>query len=457
MRHQGNIFRLPRWVALPCAFALMLISLAPVLAQPQVTSGYTFTLTFGNSGPYTSGGMMPTFRGSITVPQGGATPDDSNVVLQVNGQANAVSVSGSSGNTYSTYAGFDTQQSGKYTAVEVFTLSAGTTIQSNILTFTVAAPPAPLSCSIRNSSYVYAQGESLQVDVGSDAPSPSVYQGGTFTLTFTGPTTVTEGNLTVNSNGVVTAPAPARTGNYQMQCAFSGNSSYAPTTTGTTGVGVMVSLEHQIGSVQVYSSPTTLAAQQTADMYVVFHAAGGLPAPTGRFYIEFIRGSSNPIYLQPDGTVLVHLSPLPLISGESHFTLFYVGDPNYNSVSLTFPITNPPIPGGNTGGGGGGTSPTAKAKATATAAPTGTASGGTLAEAGTPASGAVASTPTSHIGMPGGSGFPLWILIAVILVLLGGSAGGILVWRRQARDSVPAVSYVRDSDFTFPQWPPFDE
>lgn len=121
---------------------------------------------------------------------------------------------------------------------------------------------------------------------------PAEWLTGTYTIKLDGPSHVTYSNVSVNSDFVVTVTAPAQIGMYTLTCAFNGSASYAPVTM-TYPHPYTFSALHALGAVQLFSNPTTLAAGQKMDFYVVFHPASGLPMPTGQFSLWFGNSYTN--------------------------------------------------------------------------------------------------------------------------------------------------------------------
>ncbi len=319
----------------------------------------------------------------------------------------------------------------------------GQTVYSGSVSFQMAKGNASLNCLITNLTVPVTPGQSLTFGMSFQGSSVD-WRHGTYTITFHGPTTVQVSNVAPDSNDNVTVHAPSAIGEYgQPDCAFNGTSLYNGATSTAAGQPVLVSEEHALGAVQFFSNPTTLTAGQYANVYVVFHAAPGLPAPTGYFNIEF--PNSYPYYLTraitigPGGATYVQIGPLPNLAGVTQAQISYSGDPYYNTAVVNFPLTNPPIPGGSGGGGGSG-------QATATPKPGTT----PTTHAGAATTGSDAATPTVTTEAPntlratvtsGGSGAMVWLFGgAGAVILLGGAGGGFLVWSRRRQSQLAATS-----------------
>lgn len=456
MQHQ-RLLRAGRWlpIALVIVFGIVLTA-TPAQARPLDTSGYSLTLTIsnGNSLDY---GTTAEFLAYLTMPPGAPGPNPSGLVLKVDGQGYASFFTVISGKlTIRTTVG--EFPPGTHTAIQtVYIAASQITLQSSPVTFTVRKLTPELECAIQNLAYVYHPGQPLHItsSFGTNT-TPLDWQDGTYTIQFAGPVAVTDANVPADSNDVITVPAPNQIGSYKATCKFNGTSSVNPVTGST--MPLTVSLEHQVGSVQVFTNPTTLVSGQPSDMYVVFHAAPGLPTPTGRFNVEVDNAVSTPITLGPDGTGSAHFDKMPVF-GNNHFVIAYSGDPYYTNAVYTFPLTNPPIPaGGGSGGSGsgsGGTTPTSQATAT----PSGTATATGSDEA------MVAATPTtatsaSVFAVQGAksSGDPIvWLAVLLILLALCAGVGGFIFWRRRASSASSVSTYTPSPDFTPPQGPPLDE
>jgi hypothetical protein len=225
--------------------------------------------------------------------------------------------------------------------------------------------------------------------------------------------------------------APSQIGKYQVVCTFSGTSSF----TGTSSVSQQYTFSalHQLGSVRLFSNPTTLVAKQKLDFYIVFHpAAAGLPAPTGEFTMYFGQSYyTQSLKLSPAGDAHVELDPLPSVTGVGGITIRYWGDVQYGVAAVNFPTTNPPIPGGSGSGSSGSGSSGSTGQATASPSATGTAQATTTVDVTPTAIGP--GSPVSSVPSVGGSDaglFPIIILVLLILAGLGAAGGALYVTRR---------------------------
>ncbi|MFI5274264.1 MAG: hypothetical protein ACHQ4H_14620 [Ktedonobacterales bacterium] len=227
------------------------------------------------------------------------------------------------------------------------------------------------------------------------------WQDGTYNVSLDGPTHVTSSNLAPDSNDEVTMAGPTQNGKYLLICTFNGTALFISNSY-TDTLAYTFSAQHSLGSTQLFANPTTLVAKQSLNFYIVFHAAPGLPTPTGQFQIMIGQYYTQAYWIRSAGDFLLHLNALPSLIGVSEISIRYWGDIYYDEATLNFPLTNPPIPGGGgSGGSGSGNNPqptatadgvaggTASAKATSTAdatptveatSPAGAAGGAALAK-----------------------------------------------------------------------------
>jgi hypothetical protein len=327
---------------------------------------------------------------------------------------------------------------GQHTAVASFyNAITNTTVYSNSVGFTISKAPPLLNCSfVGDQTHFEAAGQTLHIAMTPTAQhgsEPVDWQDTTYSVTFQGSTTTTDTNLVPDGNDTVTVTAPATPGMYGVTCVFNGTHLFLSTST-LTGK-FMFSEEHSLGSVQLYSNPTTVDAQDSMEFYIVFQAAAGLPTPTGEIAMYIGQSYSRSIMLGPSGTVLVTFSPLQSLIGAYNVQIKYFGDANYTVAQLTFPLTNPPIPPGIAGGSGGGSStPAPSAQPTATQAP-----GAEPTTTATTNSTLISSNSGGATNQPGtvpaggSSSVPLLLIILglfVVLALAGGTGGAIYVVRR---------------------------
>jgi len=452
-----GMYHIRRW--LPCC-VLTVVSILSFLAASSAgaavwsadASGDTATLALDNGPTFIYGAsLVPSFTVVITL----AVPPKANHYWTVDIQledgesfGGSLLPSDSTGTTMTftritpgTPPASPPLRVGNHTATATFYNSeTQTTATSNPRSFTVNQAATALDCSIDgNAAHFERAGQTLHMSMSPTAPgslAPVDWQNATYSVTFDGPTHVSVSHLAPDSADEVTLTAPSAIGKYQVVCKFSGTASFTPAD--STGVTYTFSAQNPLGAIQLFTHPTTLAAKQNLDFYLVFHAGAGLPTPTGAFSIYIgPYYTTAPLRLSSAGDALVHLSPLPSLSGVSGITIRYWGDVEYNVATATFPLTNPPIPnsGGSAGSGGsGGGSSGSGARATATTGSTANAQATATVDT-TPTTvgpgGLVAAPPTG-----GGTQADLLefsLLALLILAGLGGASLGALYLARRAK------------------------
>ncbi|WIG58123.1 MAG: hypothetical protein OJF49_000868 [Ktedonobacterales bacterium] len=418
--------------------ASVLLLTAPARAYPADTTGYAIVLTSRNGTTFSYGSDNPMMDATLTYPQSAPAPNPNQFFIVVEGQKFADSV-GPIGNTLHVFARIPQFPPGQHTAIATYYDAASqTTVQSNPLVFTILRAAPSMDCA---AGAFALPGQALTVTMSfENPPVPVDFQDGTYTITFTGPTSLSFANLVPNANDAVTVTAPTPVGVYKLSCHFSGTTDFAPNNAQNT---ITVSKEHALGSEQLYTNPTTLAPHQSLTFYVVLHAAPGLPTPTGTILIRLGPHYSNSLPIRADGTVLITFQPVPSLGGATQVQISYFGDPYYATAYTTFPLTNPPIPGSGSGGGPASTpNPTHQPTGTPAASPTTTPAGGSVALASTPPATTNATAPTHR--PTSNSGIPLPVLLLLLtLTVLGAGAGGarfLLARRRTALTRTPTGS-----------------
>jgi hypothetical protein len=432
---------------IPLLISGMLFSARTVSAAGMISStannSETVTVSSWDTTPFTYASQTPpTFKVIVTFATRPAAVSAQDVSTQANGTGNLYvsccnPTASSDGLTYT----FKVPMSwtvlppgNDYVIAKYTDPSTHTSVQSSPYSFTVNKGATSFQCTISNYSAIFNSGYTLDIQMTPQSGDPDVpvdWQHTTYTVKFVGPTTVTQTGLVPNSNDVVTVPAPTQYAYYsEVDCTFNGTNLFAPATTNAVGQPVLVSQEQQLGGIQLFTNPTTLASNRSADLYVVLHAASGGPTPTGAVGFTISRYYSANQTIGSDGMLLVHTT-LPNLNGASEITISYTGDPYYNVEVVNFPLTNPPIPGGSGGNGGSGGHPTSTPSKTPTSSPTGITSGGNLVP--TPATAApkkplLASASAANAGL-------LWWIVLLCLLLVGGVASGVLVAVRRGRAS----------------------
>lgn len=452
-----------RWLALllVALFSASLLAAVPAQAaalaprSPHAAAD-TVTLTMDNAGTnFTyAGSPVPTFTAVVTF----GTKPTANYFWGLSGKLDSGQAFGSNSPTTSpdgmtmTFAHMPVSApipTGQHTAIATFfDPGTNTTATSNSVSLTVNKAAASLTCSIDGNGFHFeGAGQTLHIRMAPTALTaqqvPVDWQDGTYTVTFDGPTHLSYPNLAPDSNDEVTVTAPSHIGQYQLVCAFSGTALFTPTD--SPADTYTFSAQNPLGSVQLFTNPTTLVANQKQDYYFVFHAAPGLPAPTGQFSIYIGPNYyTEPIWLSSSGDALVHLNPIPSIEGVTKISVQYYGDAEYNVAWVYFPLTNPPISnsggsGGSSGSGGGSSGSNGQATptvgGTATAQPTGTVEATPTASGASGLLGPTSSSPGTGVGL-----VQVIILVLLILLGLGAAAGAALYLTRRAKRARLAAS-----------------
>ncbi len=447
--------RTSRWVAilLLCRINVVLLA-APVQAAvhtPQAAAD-TVTLTLDNPGTTFIYGQtpVPTFTAVVTF----GTKPAANHFWGITGHTDDGASFGSNSPTTSpdgmtlTFTNMTVSlpiNVGSRTATANFTnLETSMTATSNPVTFTVNQATTLLSCSIDgNAERFEGVGQTLHVRM---APTtyhgqvPVDWQNGTYTVTFDGPDHITFPNLAPDSNDEVTVPGLSQNGKYLLSCAFSGTPSFTSATF-TYTLAYTFSAEQSPSSVQLFTNPTTLVARQNLDFYIVFHPAPGLPTPTGAFQIWMGQYYTDSLQLSPKGDYLIHLYPLPSVTGINQISIRYWGDIYYNEANFNFPLTNPAIPGSSSGSSGssGTQSSGTQWQATATTSTTGTPGATSTADA-TPTVVGAGVVPPAATPPTGNSGI-FWLIGGLVLLILAGlgTTAGIMLYRTRRAKSPPGA------------------
>ncbi len=419
--------------------AMLLFAPTRTIAHAQATTGDTLSLAITNGSTFGYGGAPPApdFLVTLTLPS--KPTANYYMIAYVNidsGESYSGTVSSVSRDQLTYLFDIPSRGSpitaGSRTATAKYTdPGTGQTVYSNSVSFTITKANPTLTCSMSLSGLV-PPNQTLVFSMSfQNVPAPVDWQHSTYTIIFKGPITVTYSNLTPSSSDTVTVHAPSQIGRYnEPECQFNGSVNYSSTVANTAGQLITVSEMQKLGGVQLYSNPTTLVAGQSADILVKFNAATGLPTPTGYFGLTIGSYFTGELAISSDGSLLVHIVTVPPLAGVNQIGVGYQGDPYYNSAGVSFPLTNPPIPG-NTQPTPTTVSGTPSPGASTTTTPTSTNT------AATPTAVTSASNPTQAsqgTGTGGQSGISwlLWAALAVI-VILGGAGGLFALSRRAAR------------------------
>ncbi|HET9980655.1 MAG TPA: hypothetical protein VFQ32_09430 [Ktedonobacterales bacterium] len=430
-----------RCIRLGCGLAILLLAItgAVSFAVPVRAAGDTLSLAITNGSNLTYG-VAPTFTAVVTFGTKPTTSPSWQVKVTIEGGGSFVNTSAptqSSDGMTLTFTGLHPTNSvsaGAHSATAQFTNpETGLTVTSNTVSFTVNKATVALACTIAmNGQNVIGVGKPISVQMtpsSGNGSLPAEWLSGTFTVKLDGPTHATYSNLTANNSFVVAATAPTQNGSYTLTCIFNGSANYASSSF-TASQSYIISSLHALGTVQLYSNPTTLTAGQKIDFYVVFQPASGLSTPTGQFTLSFGNHRTNAFTLSSTGTFLIYFSTITSLAGVTDIQVAYMGDANYAPATTHFTLTNPAIPPGIDDGAG------ANAQATTTTTATTTQTPGDEAATPTVADSAGAAPPSiSDTGI--GSNLGLILIAALVIMLLLGVLGGtaiIVIYRiRRAR------------------------
>jgi hypothetical protein len=459
---------------------LLAMMSALLLAAPARADGVTVTLSTSNGTSFTYNSTQPLFTVVVTFATKPTINNCGQEYVHIDsGQDTALGLGPSVSPdgltwTFTQIRPVGTIPVGSHTAVATF-LAPGascTTIQSPPMSFTVNKATFALTCGLNGpDAYLGINGQTLHVLMAPYSGSgqlPAELQTGTYNVSLDGPTHVAATNLMLNSNNEATITGPTQLGLYRLTCTFNGSVSYTSSTITDTNP-YMFSALHSLGVVKLYTTPTTLTAGRSADFYVVFHPASGLPMPTGEFSIWLGQSHTMLMTLGATGANLVHVDKIPVLAGVSNIEIFYLGDLYYAPSSVDFPLTNPPIPSGagsgGTGASGGSFGSSPQGTKTAQGTPSATAT--TESDTTTPTEAVAGNVaPTTHPSSGDNSAPWLIGLLALVgLIVVGGAVGaGIILMRRARisagmgsrapRDFYVPPSYVPPSEGT---WPPLSE
>ncbi|HEY7418698.1 MAG TPA: hypothetical protein VH593_26200, partial [Ktedonobacteraceae bacterium] len=335
------------WMLLLCGVGSIAQHQVARAAAPALPPGYALSITESAS-TMTYGGPAPNFQAQLTVPAGENPLQSPNqFFLLVDAQSVAADSSTSSGSTYtftvkgSTVAAQVTLPVGSHTAVaKYFSSVLNQTLASAPVSFTVQKYTPTLTCYLNAVSF-FAANAPVNFSMGTQGGPPVDWQNATYSITFVGPQTFTDSNLTADSSGGGTASVPPVPGTYKYQCAFSGTSNFNAAQTALSNATLIVTQGHQVG-IKLYSNPTTITGGITATLEIVVSGGAGLPTPTGS--VALFLGPYN--YTSPfrlsGGRVTQQVqfpSPLP----SQTLRVYYYGDAVYAQSYTDFPLTNPPL------------------------------------------------------------------------------------------------------------------
>lgn len=423
------------WNRLIAALLTLLLALVvlPLTGTPTKASGDSLTLKIRPLSSFYYGGCVQfdvilTLGTPITPP----TAVPSQVPIQVsNGQSFFANENSSSATgtdfTYFVQCPLDSarqvlQVGTNLTAFATFTNPITNVVTtSNTVTFTITPIASTTQCSYMPYAH-FAPLTQMQIVVSLDGQTLG---GQKYAFTFEGPVTVTSPPLVIDANGVVYVQTPAEYGIYVVTCTYLGDSNHVPTSGGAGPI--IVSQDHPLGRAQLYSNPPTFAANQAMQLEVDFGAAPGGPTPTGFMSIQLTPWTTTIVTkVGPNGVTTGTTSAISSLSGISSLTVWYSGDGYYKGGSFKFPLTNPPIPGTDSGSGSGG-------RSSATATSTSAAATATVDESATPVTSPTPTPPPSAKPQRVANATVLWVLggSGTLLFVLGTGMGVPLLLRRR--------------------------
>ncbi len=454
--------RIGRWLALLLLALMSALLFSPSLARAARNTGnYQLDLQVTN-GPFSYGGStLPRFKATLTALNGttlstctGSTFVTVSIDTDPGTAWGSTSQSAPDPSTCA-YTYVDEPPDWSHYATGLRTATARATVSGQVVatgtvTFMVNKIVTTIKCFVNTPGTVFQAGSTLQIEQQVQGPNTNYTPDWTqskFDITLTGPESVTYTNITPDTTpgaGWLYVKAPTTPGNYNMKCTFDGYGDYAPSTSNTFGVAI--SSFHQIAGIKLYTNPTTYNPYKSCDVYIVFQAAPGGPAPTGRSSITIGRNYTATMNIAANGTLSVRLAPLQLPGGADQITVYYMGDSYYRWTNSNFSFINPPIPSGTKVGG--------NSQGTATAQ--GTASETSTTESGTPTAvgaGNVVPTTGSQSGDNGGPALAI-ILAALVLVALGLTAGIAIYLIRRRALAAPGGSGAAPMGDNWPNSPP---
>ena len=456
MKRSGKI-PVARWLAvflLATATALAAVGALLVAApSPALAAGDTVALSLTNGTTFTYGSAGPNFTAVVTFGTKPAANYGWTIAVKLDTGQTLTSGNGPTPSpdgmtlTFTRIIAYDPVTAGQRTAIASFTNpGTGETAYSPPVTFTVNRASLPMACAVNNLDgevHFIGVGEMLPIQMeplSGSSQLPAEWTQGTFTIKFDGPTHVAYTNLTAGSDFAISVKSPAQFGLYTLSCDFSGSTDYAPQTF-TDQIRYTDSLRHALGSAQLFTNPTTLQPG-TTDFYLVLHAASGLPTPTGEFQFWVGNYYTKSIPLSASGDCRISLSGIQSMAGITKITMHYWGDVHYNIVSVDFPLTNPPIPGGAPSGGSGGVTGGNGSHATPTTTATGTATttetpGDDVATPTAVGAGAVVTSTPTDTGS--NTGLIMTIVVALLLLAGAGVVAGVVIYRARRASALANI------------------
>jgi hypothetical protein len=465
MRHLKHFAML-----LACAgLASLVFTLAAVWAPsaPVLANGDTVALSvnYGSSGVYNAYNP-PSFPIVITLAQPFSSQENVTVSFSVDGALNALSTTatwnnGATTQTITYQPGASPFAVGTHTVVATFTNpETNVTTTSNSVSFTMHTVDAEWDCYVAASSSGVKAGKPAQIKLDLSGTSmPFDWTQERLTVTFSGPSTVTETNLQPDSSGLATFTAPTKVGTYGMTCSLSPTNTAYFTFSPVNQVSSDFAVRDMLpATVHIYTNPTTLTPNKPLEMYVVVKGVAGYPTPTADVRITFGLPNSPPQFtsqylpLAADGTLLVTFKANSQIDKRYDIVVNYYGDLYYAPQSPTFTSTNPAIPGGaGSGSGQGGSSGSGNGNGTPAPGATQTSGTNTPTAATT---GAQSNKITSNsVNAASASGWLIALLGGLgLLVVVGGGVVAFVILNRRRMNAEKLASWSASTPTNTTNW-----
>lgn len=415
-------------------FGAAALGLAATASPAEAATQYSQLTVSESASTMTYGGTSPSFRASLTPPADdppvtGVTPYYF-TIGSTNFGGSLTSVSA----PYSLFlSGISSTalQAGQYNVVANYQSPKHGLLTSAPVTFTVQTATPQLQCGVVGGGYNFPASSPLAIGV-------SGVTSGMFSVTFTGPETMTSAPQPLDGNGQFVVPAPSVTGNYAPTCTFAGSDIYGPATV-PFGMRVLtISASHQVAGITLFTDPAPLKSFAPTTWEVMVAGQPGLPAPTGDVSLRvgnaFLRQF---VPLGPDGTA-IFTATSPAADPFGGIQIGYMGDTVYAPSNARFSIVTAPIPRASSAGAATGSSPAGSAQEGSTS-PTGSA--GTSVSPSPSGEGAgslsgsnVMALSPRHQARPF---VPYAIGLAVLVVMAAAAISGVAFWRIRRRSERP--------------------
>ncbi|HEU5198859.1 MAG TPA: hypothetical protein VFU32_04440, partial [Ktedonobacterales bacterium] len=207
------------WMLLTCGVGIV-VQHQVAHAAASLPPGYSLSVTESVS-TMTYGDTAPDFQAQLTVPAGENPLMSPNHLFFTTSDTGSIPYapdgSGSSGSTYTfswngTNAGAAFRPAGQHTVVaNYFSSALNQALQSAPVTFTIQKYPLTISCSIDTAGIIYTAHTVIDFFITPQGGPQIDWSNATVSITFFGPQTYTESNLTAGDTGAGTARGTANT------------------------------------------------------------------------------------------------------------------------------------------------------------------------------------------------------------------------------------------------------